>query len=726
MSIPTNLDDRATIIRRIEWQRMPVLPILCVFALGIGTMAFLPCVYPVAIGVLGVSLSAMWLWVLLRLTRWRDGFGILAAFAVWSLGVCVTAWHDERRAPTYFAQYLPARNIADTSRNAWKSEFTPNYAVATVEKRRNRHERVYLTLQLQSIKSDCNDTLRQCTGRVLLTVADTLAATFQVGDVLAFAAPIRATTAPHNPEAFDYGRYLHFQNIHYTAYAAHADALRWIQNAPMQWSWRRIAEAARTRLVSRLHRLLPQADEWSVAAALLVGYDDAISDDLREAYMQTGSTHILAVSGTHVGLVYAALAWLFGFLPKSGSRTRRWGLTVLTLAVVWVFALLTGAGASVLRAAAVFTFLAIAKALRREVSIFNMLSVAGLVLLLQHPFLLFDVGFQLSFAAVLGIVVFYPMWHRRLFVQNRVLRFFLDLTLVSVAAQLATAPLSLYYFHQFPTYFCLSGLVAIPASVVAMYAGIGVLILGDVPLLSEVLGQILYYAVWLMNHSVYFVEQLPMSTIKGFSLSAWSVWGLFGVLFCATWSFWSKNIRFALAGMTLIFALSTYRTTQQWQLRQTRQVTIYDAGKRTLLDVFVGEKCFSWSDSVLTTAQLRFCADNYRHRLAVKTISTHTWTDTLHHETIQYTQKYWQLGEKRLLLLDRAPAVALTTPIEVLVLRGSPKVLLGDFLQQHRPRLVVADASNSRYKAQQWQRECAALGIAWHDVRQQGAWIMPF
>ena len=214
------------------------------------------------------------------------------------------------------------------------------------------------------------------------------------------------------------------------------------------------------------------------------------------AYASTGTTHIMAVSGLQVGLLFAALTWGLQALFGRVRGFRLWS-ALLGLAVIWSYAFLTGLSASVLRATVMFTFVIAGRALGRQEMIFNTLAVAAFALLVWNPFLVVDVGFQLSFLAVLSIVYLQPRiagwlavepyfyarqhpWHSRVRRRSwQVGGWALDkiwqATALSLAAQVATFGLGLYYFHQFPLSFLVSNLVAVPISSGAVYVGLALL-----------------------------------------------------------------------------------------------------------------------------------------------------------------------------------------------------------------------------------------------------------
>ncbi len=219
----------------------------------------------------------------------------------------------------------------------------------------------------------------------------------------------------------------------------------------------------------------------------------------------------------HLALIYYLLLWISEKIPllKKSKLMRLFSI----LFCLWFFSFLTGAPASVLRASVMFSFIAIGDSFDKRNSIYNSLAISAFVLLCYDPFMLWDVGFQLSYLAVLGIVVTQKYIYKWFYFKNKILNAAWELASVSLAAQLFTLPVCIYYFHQFPLLFLLSNLIAIPLSTVALWGCIAVLAFSPVPLVAAYLGKLVWGVVWLLNHSVLVVNAIPFSLWNGLLLS---------------------------------------------------------------------------------------------------------------------------------------------------------------------------------------------------------------
>ncbi|MDP4240163.1 MAG: ComEC/Rec2 family competence protein, partial [Bacteroidota bacterium] len=289
------------------------------------------------------------------------------------------------------------------------------------------------------------------------------------GDRLLIEADFAPPAKPLNPDEFDYAAYLNRQGIGATCYMPSGS---WqVTDKNTSFSIQRTADQFRNRLLAVYRKFHIQGDEFAVLAALTLGYTDALQPDIRASYSATGVVHILSVSGMHVGIVYVVMAFLLGFLDKTqGQKVVRALFIVLFL---WGYAFLTGMSPPVIRAALMFTFVALATCFGRKSNIYNTIFMSMLFMLLVNPLYLFDVGFQLSYAAVLSIIFFKPIVDKIYSPTTKITRFCWAMFSVSLAAQLGTTPFTLYYFQQFPNYFLITNFIAIPLSTVVIYLAMG-------------------------------------------------------------------------------------------------------------------------------------------------------------------------------------------------------------------------------------------------------------
>src|SRR5690606_7061175 len=276
-----------------------------------------------------------------------------------------------------------------------------------------------------------------------------------------------AIPPPYNPHEFDYRRFLANQQIFHSHFVgAKLTKVGMVNHQPIN----NLVLLLRAFVLEKIDGHITTPHSNQIAKALLLGQNKNLEKEVSEAYITAGTMHVLAVSGLHVGIIYG---FFFLFIKPYQLPGRKRALYLsLIIIIIWIYALITGMSPSVLRAATMFSLMALAQMKSRSPSIYNSLALSALILLVFDPFILYSVGFQLSYMAVLGIVLLQPKivgWWEP---DNRIFRYLWEITTVGIAAQLATFPISVHYFHVFPTYFIISNLVAIPGAFLVMACGI--------------------------------------------------------------------------------------------------------------------------------------------------------------------------------------------------------------------------------------------------------------
>jgi competence protein ComEC len=356
-----------------------------------------------------------------------------------------------------------------------------------------------------------NDEEKQTTGKSLIYIRKDSVSNlqFSYGDVLYVKNNFRKPEEIKNPHEFDYKKYLANQGIHYTAFLK-SDEYVLSDEKAVKGFWK-IIFAARMHFEHLIQMHVHNADAQSVSSALLLGVRSTISDDITQAYANTGTMHILSVSGLHVGILFFIVDWLLKFIPyfKKRKFKNKMMKAILIAIIIWFYACITGLSPSVSRSAVMFTFLIFGRIETRYTNSYNILASSAIPLLFFNPFMITQVGFQLSYLAILGIVTFQPKISKLFTPSALVGKYFWSLGTVSIAAQLGTVPVTILYFHQFPNYFLLSNIIAIPISFGVLIAGIFFFILSFIPAINPVTGWLLEFSMRALNYSVVAVDKIP-------------------------------------------------------------------------------------------------------------------------------------------------------------------------------------------------------------------------
>ncbi|MDR0872613.1 MAG: ComEC family competence protein [Prevotellaceae bacterium] len=622
--------------------------------------------------------------------RWACGAGMY--FLLFSLGLFLTQKADEHTQFQYLGQ--PQTYLA-------------KIISAPTEKPRS----VLCELRLQQ-NLDKNETL---TNNVIVYLEkDSLALTLQAGERILVNAAFDKSRPRGNPDEFDYARYLKHKGICAVSYVS---AAQWqkVQETP-PFSIINFAAQCRDKLLSICKTLGISGDEYGVLAALTLGYREDLSQDLNNSYAAAGVTHVLSVSGLHVGVIYIVINFLLGFMDK--RRETKVAKAVLIIALLWLYALITGVPPSVIRSAFMLSLITFSEVLNRKSQIFNTVFVSAFFMLVYNPYYLFDVGFQLSYLAVLGIVYYQPKFADLWKTENKYIEPVWSLLTVSLAAQLVTTPLSLYYFHNFPNYFWLSNIVIVPASSGIIYLAFGLFFGSQIPYLNDIATFLLTWAVRIVNHIILFISNLPYALLRNVWIDGWTLAIIFAIIICFTIAFVYRKNRMFIAGLALVavfLSINVYENCQS----ATNGNKLIVASMQDGYGVYFIEKNKSYLLTDNETEASRAMAPYLmKNRIAEPVLpdSTVLWYDTL---------GFVSFAEKRILLLSENIFEKNSTEnplsLDYLVLTNNLYVKnLAEFVT---PKCVIVDKSYKKQTIEKIKSDCAEMGINYYAIWDSGAFI---
>ena len=331
---------------------------------------------------------------------------------------------------------------------------------------------------------------------------------------------------------FDYGLYLRRQGIVGTCWALRRN---WqLIGHEDDMGLKGLAKRSQYFLYQQYQKMGIEGQELGIISALTLGYREDLDKDVQRAFSASGAMHVLAVSGLHTGIVWGIVMWILTlgglYKPLWEDKFRRWLLNISTIVLIWAYAFLTGLSPSVMRSALMLTFWALSSLLEQQTSRWNPLLAAAVVILIVNPLALWSVSFQLSFAAVAGIMLFGSSMQQAVVSKGRVWQSVSRLLIVSLAAQLGTMPLTLHYFGQTSNYFALTNLIVVPMAGILLSLGFSTLAMSWCAV-GEWLGWATKWCTWLLNQAVQWIESLPYSTTH-MHLSEWGVIGLYGAIIC--------------------------------------------------------------------------------------------------------------------------------------------------------------------------------------------------
>lgn len=426
-------------------------------------------------------------------------------------------------------------------------------------------------IQLALRFSDGNDSFGLLADKLFWTHVriDSCSIAPQEGQLIWLRAKISKLPGTSNPGAFDFGAYLLQKGYAGQIFFKEGD-----------WGIFE-AEAPKAKLITRWRNyLLAEIESWhwkeeheAVFKALTLGYKNELSQDLKADFAAAGAMHLLAVSGLHVGIVYLLLSY---FLVALGYFKELQVLrSLLLIGGIWLYALISGASPSVLRSATMFSIMAAVQNLERPGTSFRALFLSAFVLLIFNAAWLFDLGFQLSYSALLGILIWQAKIEALFKTRFKPLVWLNKLLSVSLAAQIGTLPLSLYYFHQFPTYFWLSNIAMIPVVTILMYAGFVLLLIGqaeNLPILYELLEKLLSLLIYFNEK----IADLPLALLSNIPFNGKQA-AMLGTIIVALSVFLLHKRKIALYSALLLFPFfGAYQLGRRYLRIESVHVQVYD------------------------------------------------------------------------------------------------------------------------------------------------------
>lgn len=561
---------------------------------------------------------------------------------------------------------------------------------------------------------------------LLYFAVDSLSNSICEGDVLLVSSTICLPGKKGNPEEFDYPRYLQHKGISATGFI---NSGRWkiIDHAPVS-SLQAKALKYREKVLALYRSLGFSNDEFSVLSALTVGYKDELSEEIQETFSISGASHVLALSGLHIGLLSGLLVFFLNLIPirRKGFMFVR---AVLLIAALWGFAFITGLSSSVVRSVIMFSILSLAYFHTGRTFTLNTLASAGLLMLVYNPCWLFDVGFQLSFCAVGAILLIHPWIYKRLKAKNDVLNFFSELLSVSVSAQIGTAPLVLLYFHRFSTHFLITNIIVVPLVMVIIYMAVVMLILSPLPLLSKGIAAILNYVIKALNTSVRYIENLPFSSFDNIWIYRLEALFFFIILLFTAYYIASRKAKPLIFALSFILVTSIYGTYMRQVYDKPRKSLIFYNVRNCPVVHCIEQSGKSWLVCTEADDKLKFvskAASAFWSRLRLSSpipVASHFNENELFRK-----DSFLSFHNKRISIINDNSwnTCEAVTPlaIDYLYLCRGYTGSLQNLSDKFQIKCLVLDASLTSYRRTTYREECKQMNIPFIDLSEKASVIL--
>ncbi|MCH2196887.1 ComEC/Rec2 family competence protein [Kordia sp.] len=617
-------------------------------------------------------------------------FGIVALLTTISLGMVIENFHEEKNHASHYSHI-------DTIES---TEFRIHEVLKS-----NSYYHKYIGEVLRA-----NDAA--ASGKILVHIRkDSLTKTFPVDTVLYTKQSLSTVTSALNPTSFDYKAYLNDRYVYMQLYLKTGEFIHGTNPPKTVYGY---AARLRNTIHNRLVAANFQTDELAVIEALLLGQRQHISKELHNNYANAGAIHILAISGLHVGILMLIIQ--FVLRPLQRFRYGKSLKVVLMLAILWSFAFVSGLSASVVRAVTMFTAIVVATYFRRQANTLQVLTVSMFFLLLCKPHFLFDVGFQLSYAAVFSIVCLQPLWKKLWNPTSFLGSSFWGLLTVSLSAQLGVLPLSLYYFHQFPGLFFVANLTIIPVLGIILTLGMLVIVLAYFQLLPEFLSICFNDIILLMNGFVSWIASHEQFVLTNIPMRFLQMIGCYIVLIAFAQYIHlpkRKNLQFALLSILLCQGCWFLDRFQEFPTKNT--FAIFHQNKATILAKQQGTNVQLFHNLNDSAA-----AKNYN-------IQFQKQKDFIDRVTQDSLQNVYAINDSYLLRIDSLGIYQIPNlKPKYILLSNSPKINFDRLIQTLQPENIIADGSNYKSYIKRWKKASEKQKIPFHYTGKKGFFSISF
>ncbi|HBK82040.1 MAG TPA: hypothetical protein DDZ41_00320 [Flavobacterium sp.] len=521
-----------------------------------------------------------------------------------------------------------------------------------------------------------------------------------MGDVVWLRSSIQPIFKNYNPHSFDYANYLENQNVFHQikCFSNHYFIAGKEKNTSFY------IDKLRAALVASFEVHAFSEKTNAILNTLLLGQRQQLDSNTLNDYKNTGVIHVLAISGLHIGIIYAFFNFVFGFLNRF-----KYGKTlklVVILIVLWLFALISGMSASVTRAVTMFSLFALGTFLNRRNNKFNAIAASFLLVLIFNPLLLFDVGFQLSYGAVIAILLFQPFYKKFYFSNQKIVIYLTDLILVSLAAQVGVLPLMLLYFKQVPLLFLAANFIVIPVSTLILILGLILLFLNFIALpVALILGKIISNLVEFMNGYIHWLSSYDQFIIKNIAFTPLLTLVLYLLIFSLIyWVYRQKYTSFVWVLFLVICFQITYFITN-WFTTNKKELIVYNS-KETTISVFQSQ-----------------CITVYTNdSLVQKNANIQEYLTAQFNPKVQFASlnNVLYFKNKKIIIVDQSGVYKTSIRPDVVIIRQNSRINIERLIKTTKPKQIVADKSNSYTSIKRWKAMCLQYKIPFHAVSEKG------
>ncbi len=537
-------------------------------------------------------------------------------------------------------------------------------------------------------------------GKLLLNIKkDSHKESYEPGNRLLIPFEVQEIESPKNPFQFDYKAYMSNLKVEKQINLSPSEIIiiRDFENSLLS-----IANSLREKMISKLKENQFSSDEFAVFQALILGQRRDLSDELINKYAAAGAIHILAISGLHIGIILLLLNFLLK--PLETFKHGKFLKSLALIFLLWAFAMITGFSPSVVRAVTMFSFLAVGIQLKRKTSTLNSLFLSFFFLVLINPYYLFQVGFQLSYLAVLGIILLHPLIGNLFNPKNKFIKYFHQLISVSIAAQVSILPLSLYYFHQFPGLFLVSNLIILPLLGIIVIGGILIIFMATAGILPAFISNFFEFLLNLLNLIVEEIAGYEEFIFKDIPFSLLHLFVSYLILICILICLNKITFRKISILLTSIIFFQISHIYEYYQVPTYEGIIFH--GRTNA----IGIKSRNELKILNNLPSKNILADYMRERRIENLLE-----DSLN---------LIHLQDLKILVVDSSSIYDIKgLQPDIILLNNSPKINLERLIAVTKPSYIVANGTNYPSYIKAWKLTCGNKKIPFHYTGEKGAYI---
>jgi competence protein ComEC len=622
----------------------------------------------------------------------------------------------------FLAGWISVANYSELNKSNHFSKTPAQYLIARINNEpvlKNGYYR-FTTRVVETVNKNTKTATKST---LLIALKDSAAKTLCYGDELLIKSNYNTIDPPYNPAEFNYKQYLANQNIYYQQFLFHGQyaVLQHNTGNPL------VAYALNLRqhLVEKLKANMHDPDAIAVALTLILGYRANLGSDVLQAYSKTGTVYVLTVSGAQLTVIYFMLSFLLSFLSrhKYGKILR----ALIIIAILWYYALLTGLSPAICRAAVVLSMVIIGRTYNRYINTLNILAFSAFVLLLYDQFFITEVGFQLAYLALGGLIIFRPIVYKWLTFKNRLADRVWNLCAISIAAQAVTFPLSMFYFHQFPVYFFVGNLLAVIPVAIIMYTGILYLLLPQIAGLSKFLAYILEHTILLMNKVLAFMEHLPFATIDKIWISTAEYLLFYTIIISLFYLLYDRKLWLLKFCLTCILLLSISISLKKVNTQQTHTLTFLDLKKHTGIVMKNGDSAIVISDLADTDKNYKYSVQPYLDSSGVINIKVCSLKQGMRSTFAAKNYSLMQFRNIKILICNGQADYAYinnTFNPDYIYLTGNAYTAINSIDKKHVQQTWVVDGSNSDHFISMMQKQANTSGIKYTVLKRNKSLLL--